>query len=77
MSKYNQWQMEFDVGKSSWLELVGASGNQALITIVFENPKVTATAVAEGSPPPTDFRCDRVLVYVDNQDIVTRVPRIG
>ena len=77
MSKYNQCQREFDVGKSSWPELVGTSGNRALIVIVLENRRVTATAVAEGSPAPADFKCDRVLVYVDNQDIVARVPRIG
>ena len=69
--------MELNVGKSSWPELVGALGNRALVVIVLENPKVSATAVPEGSPVPTDFRCHRVLMYVDSQDIVTWMPRIG
>ncbi|KAI4342730.1 hypothetical protein MLD38_027317 [Melastoma candidum] len=64
-------------GKSSWPELVGKDGDVAKVVITGENPNVTATKVKEGSSVTTDFRCDRVFVWVDGSDAVTRVPKIG
>ncbi|RDX86848.1 hypothetical protein CR513_31761, partial [Mucuna pruriens] len=64
-------------GKSSWQELVGINGEAATQIIVRENPRVKAFIVPEGSVVTTDFRCDRVRVFVNYKDIVTRVPKIG
>ncbi|KAL5100071.1 hypothetical protein RYX36_004398 [Vicia faba] len=42
-----------------------------------ENSRVTARTLPEDSVVTTDFRCDRVRVFVDKQDAVARVPNIG
>ncbi|KAB1219126.1 Glu S.griseus protease inhibitor [Morella rubra] len=65
-------------GKSSWPELVGINGEAAVAIIMRENPRVVrAGTFREGSRMTTDFRCDRVRVWVDDHDIVTSVPKIG
>ncbi|CAI9762073.1 unnamed protein product [Fraxinus pennsylvanica] len=64
-------------GKSSWPELLGVPGATAVETIERENPLVTAIIVPPGTSVTTDFRCDRVWVYVDDNGNVDRVPRIG
>jgi hypothetical protein len=65
------------VGKESWPELVGINGDAAVQIIIGENSRVSASTVPEDAVVTTDFRCDRVRVFVDKQDIVTRVPNIG
>ncbi|XP_028780813.1 proteinase inhibitor-like, partial [Neltuma alba] len=64
-------------GKSSWPELVGQKGEIAEATIERENPLVDAIIVDEGSGVITDFRCDRVWVWVNCDGIVTQIPKIG
>ncbi|CAA2999935.1 Glu protease inhibitor [Olea europaea subsp. europaea] len=64
-------------GKSSWPELLGVSGTTAVATIERENPLVTAIIVLPGTFITPDFRCDRVWVYVDSNNNVNEVPRIG
>ncbi|MQL96042.1 hypothetical protein Taro_028717 [Colocasia esculenta] len=64
-------------GKSSWPELVGVKGTKAEATIERENYRVDAIIVSEGSSVITDFRCDRVWVWVNRHGIVTRTPFIG
>lgn len=64
-------------GKSSWPELVGINGDAAVQIVIRENPRVKANTVAEGSFVTTDFRCDRVRVFVNKHNVVTRVPSIG
>ncbi|KAG9152054.1 hypothetical protein Leryth_025873 [Lithospermum erythrorhizon] len=64
-------------GKSSWPELVGTEGNYAKQVIERENCLVTAVLVPEGSSVTLDFRCDRVRVWVNQNNIVTRAPFIG
>ncbi|ESW10373.1 hypothetical protein PHAVU_009G203600 [Phaseolus vulgaris] len=64
-------------GKRSWPELVGINGETATQIIVKENPRVEALTVPEGSFVSTDFRCDRVRVFVNYKNTVTRVPNIG
>ncbi|KAG6495684.1 hypothetical protein ZIOFF_043510 [Zingiber officinale] len=70
--------MEECTGKSSWPELVGVNGNKAVTIIEKENPNVEAIVVVIGRDNvTTDFRCDRVWVWVDNYGIVGLVPHIG
>lgn len=61
-------------GKGSWPELVGVAGNVAVATIERENPLVNAMTLPPGVFPITDYRCDRVWVYVDANGIVAEVP---
>ncbi|KAF1860583.1 hypothetical protein Lal_00021627 [Lupinus albus] len=64
-------------GKSSWPELVGVQGTEAEATIERENNLVDAIIVLEGTIVITDFRCDRVWVWVDTNGIVKKIPTIG
>ncbi|KAK4390057.1 Glu S.griseus protease inhibitor [Sesamum angolense] len=64
-------------GKSSWPELLGQPGHVAVATIERENPLVKAIIVPPGTSVITDFRCNRVWVYVDDNGDVNRVPVIG
>ncbi|KAL2325122.1 hypothetical protein Fmac_024180 [Flemingia macrophylla] len=64
-------------GKSSWPELVGVEGTVAEATIERENSLVDAIIVVEGTIVTTDFRCDRVWVWVNKKGIVYQVPTIG
>ncbi|XP_024992453.1 glu S.griseus protease inhibitor-like [Cynara cardunculus var. scolymus] len=64
-------------GKSSWPELVRQRGEDAVVTIERENPRVDAFVILDGSPVTADFRCDRVRVRVNSRGIVVRTPSIG
>ncbi|GAA0174319.1 hypothetical protein LIER_41697 [Lithospermum erythrorhizon] len=64
-------------GKKSWPELMGIDGVKAGTTIEKENKNVTAVIVIEGTPVPSDFRCDRVWVWVNKQWLVSIVPILG
>ncbi|KAK7274960.1 hypothetical protein RIF29_16063 [Crotalaria pallida] len=76
-TKRKRVKMSSCKGKSSWEELVGTNGDAATQIIMRENPRVKARTVPKDSVVTTDFRCDRVRVFVDNQNIVARVPIIG
>ncbi|KAI3973935.1 hypothetical protein MKX01_030511 [Papaver californicum] len=58
-------------------ELVNRSGKSAAATIERENTNVDAVLVPEGSFVTTDFRCDRVRVWVNTAGTVYQTPRIG
>ncbi|KAI3504192.1 hypothetical protein L1887_32737 [Cichorium endivia] len=64
-------------GKKSWPELVGTAGHAATIIIERQNENVDAIIVEEGSSVSTDVRCDRVRIFVDENDIVKEVPKVG
>ncbi|XP_058085501.1 proteinase inhibitor-like [Magnolia sinica] len=64
-------------GKSEWPELLNVTGEVAKTTIERENPSVTAYIIDEGAVVDTQFRCDRVWVRVNNNGVVTRIPKIG
>lgn len=67
------------VGKISWPELFGRKGDERAITIIqMENHMVTAVfLVPEGSAVTDDFRCNRVRLWINHQNIIVRVPIIG
>ncbi|CAN0898335.1 Proteinase inhibitor [Linum grandiflorum] len=64
-------------GKNSWPELVGRNGDEAATVVERENSRVDAIVVREGTPVNLDFRCDRVWVWINDNRVVTSVPRIG
>ncbi|CAN1131470.1 Proteinase inhibitor [Linum perenne] len=64
-------------GKNSWPELLGRNGDAAAAVVERENRRVDAVVVREGTPVTADFRCDRVRVWVNDDRVVTSVPRIG
>ncbi|KAI5649401.1 hypothetical protein M9H77_35406 [Catharanthus roseus] len=63
--------------KSSWPELVGAPATVAFRIIERQNKDVNATIVDDSSFVSGDFRCDRVRIFVNRQNFVTRTPRVG
>lgn len=56
---------------------MGVHGEAAAAIIERENLNVKAGIVKEGTLVTTDFRCDRVRVWVDSYGIVSMVPKIG
>ncbi|CAN1270691.1 Proteinase inhibitor [Linum perenne] len=64
------------VGKNSWPELLGRNGDEAAAVVERENRRVDAIVLREGTPVTRDFRCDRVWVWVNDDRVVTSVPRI-
>ncbi|KAJ9543354.1 hypothetical protein OSB04_023061 [Centaurea solstitialis] len=54
-------------GKDSWPELVGRTGEDAVVIIERENPRVNAVVILDGTPTTGDFRCDRVRVWVNSR----------
>ncbi|XP_073282723.1 proteinase inhibitor-like, partial [Primulina huaijiensis] len=64
-------------GKESWPELVGKNGNEAAATVERQNQHVRAIVLKDGTPVTRDFRCDRVWVWVNDHNVVVRVPRVG
>ncbi|KAL4199980.1 hypothetical protein AMTRI_Chr03g54060 [Amborella trichopoda] len=63
--------------KTRWPELVGTKKQFAVHTIEKENPNVHAQVVPPGFYIPPDIRCWRVLVWINEHDIVTRIPIVG
>ncbi|MFD3806941.1 serine protease inhibitor [Streptomyces sp. NPDC058611] len=61
-----------------WPELVGRTADEAVAVIRRTNPDIVQVpVVADGSLVTMDFREDRVRVFTDADDRVTRAPRIG
>ncbi|KAL5712233.1 hypothetical protein ACHQM5_014424 [Ranunculus cassubicifolius] len=64
-------------GKLLWPELLGVDGGVAAAVIERENPRVNAIVLSERTGFPSDFRCDRVIIWVGNQGRVVRVPQVA
>jgi hypothetical protein len=63
--------------KTSWPELVGVDGNEAVETIKKENPSLKVGIVKMNQPMTMDYRLDRVRVVVDNSNKVAQAPHCG
>ena len=63
--------------KTSWPELLGLPGVEAKSKILADNPKLTVIILAVGTFVTQEFREDRVRVYVDSDQKVAQIPRIG
>ncbi|KAG8653955.1 hypothetical protein MANES_05G086328v8 [Manihot esculenta] len=64
-------------GKKAWPELVGIDANCAAVIIEKENKHVKAIMMEDGKLVPRDLRCNRVWVFVDKNNVVTKIPRVG
>ncbi|RZC49513.1 hypothetical protein C5167_017935 [Papaver somniferum] len=64
--------------KTEWPELVGKLGDDAKETIEREDPGLRQVVIVlEGSIIDMAIIPDRVRVWVDERNIVTRVPKTG
>ncbi|KAI3893174.1 hypothetical protein MKX03_020199 [Papaver bracteatum] len=67
-----------DEVKTEWPELVGELGDVAKETIERENPGLRQVVIVlEGSITDMAIIPDRVRVWVDERNVVTRVPKTG
>ncbi|KAI3962557.1 hypothetical protein MKW92_042652 [Papaver armeniacum] len=67
-----------DQVKTEWPELVGKPGDIAKDIIEKENPCLRQVLIIlEGTPTDFAFFPDRVRVWVDESNVVTRVPIVG
>jgi len=60
-----------------WLELVGKTGEEAKVVVLKGNPMVRVEIVPDGGTLPDNVDEGRVIIYVDAEGKVTRVPSIG
>ena len=63
--------------KNSWPEVVGLSSEEAKKKISEDKPGANVQVVPADSFVTMDYRTDRVRVFVDSSDKVTKAPRIG
>ncbi|XP_033114242.1 subtilisin inhibitor CLSI-I-like [Anneissia japonica] len=63
--------------RTVWPDLVGETGDNAKGQILGDNPSLDVTIVPYGHMVTTDYRTDRVRIYVDKNNIVTKPPKIG
>ncbi|KAI3924514.1 hypothetical protein MKW92_016651 [Papaver armeniacum] len=64
--------------KTQWPELVGKLGDAAKETIEKENPGLRQVVIVlEGSATDKAYFTDRVRVWVDEANVVIRVPKVG
>mmetsp|Transcript_19164 Transcript_19164/g.32823 ORF Transcript_19164/g.32823 Transcript_19164/m.32823 type:complete len:166 (-) Transcript_19164:121-618(-) len=63
--------------KTSWPEVVGKKGEEAVAIIESETENVNVIIVPKDAFVTTDFRVDRVRVRVDAKGIVVTTPKIG
>ncbi|OIV90679.1 hypothetical protein TanjilG_23792 [Lupinus angustifolius] len=65
-------------GKRTWPELVGVKGEVAVSIIKKENPRVREIRILHDNEVILPVLiCDRVFVWVDDNEIVVQVPILG
>jgi len=64
-------------GKASWPELVGVNATLAATAIAHDRPDVAVEVLPPGAPVIPDFNPARVRVFIDNNNLVAKVPVIG
>lgn len=61
-----------------WPELVGIKSKIGEHIIKKDNPNVERVqTILAGSGVTEDLRCDRVRLFVNIQDVIVEIPRIG
>ena len=69
--------MHVYIGKTSWPELVGEIGESSAIKIENENLLVNTVIIQQGTIIPSIYICNRVIVWVNDDGLTIRTPRIG
>jgi Potato inhibitor I family len=62
---------------SSFPELVGLTGEQAKADLTAKYPALKVYVLREGSIVTMDYRMDRVRIFVDEDGVVSRPPKLG
>ena len=63
--------------RGKWSQLVGKNAREAIDHLRSERPDVKVEMIPSGSMVTADYREDRIRVFVDDQEMVTRAPRVG
>ncbi|XP_071949485.1 uncharacterized protein [Antedon mediterranea] len=63
--------------QTEWPELVGETGDVARSQILNDYPNLKVYIIPADSAVTADFVTNRVRIFVDQENIVTRPPRIG
>ena len=67
-----------DMNKQEWPELVGVDAQVAKQTIQGENPSITKVQIlAQDSMVTMDYVTSRVRIFVNDNNVVARPPRVG
>lgn len=66
-----------DFGKAEWPELLGRPWREAKASVETDRPELTVIVVPPGSVVTQDWREDRVWLFIDADENVVKVPRIG
>ena len=61
----------------AWPMLVDVTGEAAKTQIEAGNPGMTVEVVAFGMMVTMDYREDRIRIFVDEQGLVKKPPRVG
>nr|ALD47589.1 serine proteinase inhibitor [Cucumis metuliferus] len=65
-------------GKNQWPELVGIKATTAEYIIRKDNPSVEKVIVLlAGTGTTKDIRCDRVWLFVNIEEKVVEIPKVG
>ncbi|PIN06216.1 hypothetical protein CDL12_21237 [Handroanthus impetiginosus] len=62
--------------KFEWPNLVGTDPQQAKVIIEHDNPYVTVVFIKKGELPYTNFCCNRVVVFLDENGKVSSAPSV-
>ena len=68
---------QFDEAKTSWPEVVGMTGEQAKNIIEQETVGLLVVIIPADSYVTTDYRLDRVRIFVNTDGIVVGAPTLG
>ncbi|XP_055895709.1 uncharacterized protein LOC106079425 isoform X2 [Biomphalaria glabrata] len=60
-----------------WPQLVGKKFEEASEAIKSNNPSISIQCVTKDTILTMDYRLDRVRIYVDDEGIVARAPKMG
>ena len=74
--------LEFDVGegapeRTEWAHLKGKPVHEVKESILADRPELLVQVVVDGAAVSADFRPDRVRIFVDKENKVVKIPRVG
>ncbi|CAH3115106.1 uncharacterized protein [Pocillopora verrucosa] len=76
-NKLFRWKQKQRIPKKEWPELVGKDAEEATTIIDKEHPGLKIQIIPENSFVIRNLEENRVRIFVDRQQTVTRTPHIG